>query len=153
MNVRVDCQSKSTQGHGHRDVRCCYARRVTKAKVLVTYVNRKSDGRGQEGQSIPGNMHRTGLRPAGERAECDADDTVHRTQEYYHSEPPLATIHVCGPTFDFDRAAAISASQNRAAATRSAHSTKKNKQPMLGSNDFVDRAPIVARDSNRDCQT
>src|SRR5713226_3963005 len=115
MNVRVDCQSKSTQGHGHRDVRCGYARRVTKAKVLVTYVNRKSDGRGQEGQSIPGDMRRIGLRPAGERAECDADDTVHRTQEYYHSEPPLANrcIHVCGPTFELTERRRSHPCQNR----------------------------------------
>jgi hypothetical protein len=78
MNVGADRQGKSSQGHGHGDVRRCYQGRVTQAKVLVTYMKRESDGGGHEAQSIPGLVHRIGRRPTGERSEGDAEDKVHR---------------------------------------------------------------------------
>ena len=79
MNVRRDRKSERPDGDGHGGVRRCYKRRVTQAKVLMTYVNCEYDCGGEEGQEPPGDNHLIGRRPTGERTECDADDKVHRT--------------------------------------------------------------------------
>src|SRR2546421_12870088 len=103
MNVRRDGKCEGPHGDGHGGVRRCYKRRITQAKVFVTYMNRECDGGEQEGQQSPCNTHLIGRRPTRERAECDADDKVHHTYEYHRSEPPLTTrcIHVFGPTPEF----------------------------------------------------
>jgi hypothetical protein len=85
MNVCRDGKSKRSQGDRQGSVRCCYARRVTQAKVFVTYMSREYDSRGQERQESPGEAHLIGRRPTGERTEREADDKVHHTREYHRS--------------------------------------------------------------------
>ena len=87
MNISADRQRESTQGDGYRDMRRCYQRRVTQAKVLVTYMNRESDGGDDEAQSIPGHPHRIGRRPTTKSSESDAEDKVPGTKEYRGSQP------------------------------------------------------------------
>src|SRR2546423_10460304 len=100
MNVRRDCKSESPESDSRGCVRRCYARRVTQAIVFVTYMNRESHSGNQEAQSVPGDAHRIGSRPPGERSECDVDDKVHHTYDYHRSQPPLMIrcIHACSPT-------------------------------------------------------
>jgi hypothetical protein len=79
MNVARECESKSPQGHRYRDMRRGYTRRVTQAKVLVTYVKRESHDADEEGQSVPGDPHRIRRRPRSELTECKVDDKVRQT--------------------------------------------------------------------------
>src|SRR5216684_2025491 len=99
MNIRCDRKAKGPHGDRHGGVRRCYKRRVTQAKMFVTYMNRECDGGGEEGRQSPGDNHPIGRGPTGERTECEADDKVHHTYEYHRSEPSLPTrcIHACGP--------------------------------------------------------
>src|SRR5438270_8122158 len=102
MNVRRDRKSESSESDSRGCVRRCDTRRVTQAKVFVTDMNRESHSGDQEAQSVPGDTHRIGSRPTGERSECDVDDKVHHTYDYHRPQPPLMSkcIHACGPTPD-----------------------------------------------------
>jgi len=72
-------------------------------------MNRESDGGGHKAQSIPGLPHRTRRRPTGESGESDAEDKVHRTDEYRRSQPWLAirSFHAHDPSLTIRQYGAI----------------------------------------------
>jgi hypothetical protein len=75
-----------------------WARRVTKAKVLIGYVSREHHGTDAEGGQPPEGSHLSGPGRPGERGGSDANGGVEHADEYRRVEPSLAArvVHACG---------------------------------------------------------